>query len=167
MDLETFKKQYLSFHPKLFRIAYTLLNNKDDAEDILQEVYIKLWNSRNSLTTIQHSEAYSITLLKNLCLDFLRTPYRQKPSTDLEMIESVTTLQQDNVLEQRNEVQIVKQLIERLPINQRTVLKLHSIEACSMNEIEEIMGLSAVNIRVLLSRGRKVIKEQFLKIQGK
>ena len=163
MDAEAFKKQYLSFHPKLFRIAYALVNNKDDAEDIVQEAYIKLWNDRNRLKEILNAEAYSITLVKNLCLDFLRTPYKQRPCSDLETIEASTKQLLEKDLEHKNEVQIVKQLIERLPVNQRTVLKLHSIDECSINEIEKIMGLTAVNIRVLLSRARKVVREQFIK----
>lgn len=74
MDVDVFKQRFLPFHPKLYRIAYALLDNKADAEDILQDAYCKLWNKRDELGDIQNPEAFSITLVKNLCLDFLRSP---------------------------------------------------------------------------------------------
>ena len=74
MDVDVFKQRFLLFHPKLYRIAYALLDNKADAEDILQDAYCKLWNKRDELGDIQNPEAFSITLVKNLCLDFLRSP---------------------------------------------------------------------------------------------
>lgn len=74
MDVENFKRLFLPLHPKLFRIAYALVENKADAEDILQDAYYKLWSRRNELTDIQNPEAFCVTLVKNLCLDFLRSP---------------------------------------------------------------------------------------------
>ena len=74
MDVDVFKQRFLPFHPKLYRIAYALLDNKADAEDILQDAYCKLWNKRDELGDIQNPEAFSITLVKILCLDFLRSP---------------------------------------------------------------------------------------------
>ena len=66
MDVDVFKQRFLPFHPKLYRIAYALLDNKADAEDILQDAYCKLWNKRDELGDIQNPEAFSITLVKNL-----------------------------------------------------------------------------------------------------
>ena len=123
MDVENFKRLFLPLHPKLFRIAYALVENKADAEDILQDAYYKLWSRRNELTDIQNPEE----------------------------------------LERQDKVQQIRHLIDRLPENQRQVLRLRGIEDCSMDEIEQITGLSAVNIRVLLSRARKIIREQLEK----
>lgn len=64
MDVDVFKQRFLPFHPKLYRIAYALLDNKADAEDILQDAYCKLWNKRDELGDIQNPEAFSITLVK-------------------------------------------------------------------------------------------------------
>lgn len=54
MDVDVFKQRFLPFHPKLYRIAYALLDNKADAEDILQDAYCKLWNKRDELGDIQN-----------------------------------------------------------------------------------------------------------------
>ena len=64
MDAESFKRKFLSFHPKLFRIAYALVENKADAEDILQDAYFKLWNKRDDLPDIANPEAFCVTLVK-------------------------------------------------------------------------------------------------------
>ena len=53
MDVDVFKQRFLPFHPKLYRIAYALLDNKADAEDILQDAYCKLWNKRDELGDIR------------------------------------------------------------------------------------------------------------------
>ena len=165
MDAENFKRKFLSFHPKLIRIAYALVENKADAEDILQDAYFKLWNKRDELPDIENPEAFCVTLVKNLSLDFLRSPRANRRE---EEIESVFTLATDSSpekeLETKDKEQQIRQLINRLPENQRQVLRLRGIDDCSMDEIEQITGLNAVNVRVLLSRARKVIREQFEKL---
>ena len=106
-----------------------------------------------------------MTLVKNLSLDFLRSPRANRRE---EEIESVFTLATDSSpekeLETKDKEQQIRQLINRLPENQRQVLRLRGIDDCSMDEIEQITGLNAVNVRVLLSRARKVIREQFEKL---
>ena len=97
--------------------------------------------------------------------DFLRSPRANRRE---EEIESVFTLATDSSpekeLETKDKEQQIRQLINRLPENQRQVLRLRGIDDCSMDEIEQITGLNAVNVRVLLSRARKVIREQFEKL---
>ena len=164
MDAESFKRKFLSFHPKLFRIAYALVENKSDAEDILQDAYYKLWSRREELTDVQNPEAFCVTLVKNLCIDFLRSPRVGRHNEEVtEVVAFSPDSSPDEKLEMKDKVQQVRHLVSRLPENQRQVLRLRGIEDCSMDEIEQITGLSAVNIRVLLSRARKIIREQFEK----
>ena len=73
MEIEAFKAKFLPFHPKLYRIAYALVNQKEEAEDLLQETYIRLWNKRDELEAINAPEAFAITILKHLCLDYLKS----------------------------------------------------------------------------------------------
>ena len=165
MDVESFKRLFLPLHPKLFRIAYALVENKADAEDILQDAYFKLWNKRDDLPDITNPEAFCVTLVKNLCLDFLRSPRATRREEEIgEVITLATDASPEKELETKDKEQKIRQLIDRLPENQRQVIRLRGIDDCSMDEIEQITGLNAVNIRVLLSRARKVIREQFDKI---
>ena len=164
-DAGHFKRTYLSFHPKLFRIAYALVENRADAEDILQDAYYKLWNKRDELPDIENPEAFCVTLVKNLCLDFLRSPRANRWEEEIEeAITQATASSPEKELETKDKEQQIRRLIERLPDNMRQIIKLKGIDDCSTDEIEQITGLSAVNIRVLLSRARKVIREQFEKL---
>ena len=157
MDVDVFKQRFLPFHPKLYRIAYALLDNKADAEDILQDAYCKLWNKRDELGDIQNPEAFSITLVKNLCLDFLRSPKA------LETVLLTTDSSPEKELEEKEDIRHIQELIEQLPENQRQVIRLRGIEDCSYEDIEQITGLSSSNIRTLLSRARKLIREKLEK----
>jgi RNA polymerase sigma factor, sigma-70 family len=165
MDADSFKRLFLPLHPKLFRIAYALVESKADAEDILQDAYCKLWNRRDELAGIQSPEAFCVTLVKNLCLDFLRSAHANRHDEEItEAIPLSTDSSPEKELETQDKIRQVRRLINKLPQNQRQVLKLRGINDCSLDEIEQITGLSAVNIRVLLSRARKIIREQFEKL---
>ena len=163
MDVEIFKKRFLPFHPKLYRIAYALVENQADAEDILQEAYCKLWNKRDELAGILNPEAFSVTLVKNLCLDFLRSPRARhnEGEESLEKIVLATDSSPEKEQEEKDDIRYVHKLIELLPNNQRQVLRLYSMENYSYEEIEQLTGLSTANIRTLLFRASKFIREKF------
>ena len=162
MDVDSFKRLFLPLHPKLFRIAYALVENKADAEDILQDAYYKLWSRREELANVLNPEAFCVTLVKNLCLDYLRSPRANRHDEDVaEAVTLSTDSSPDKEREMQDKVEHIRHLISRLPENQRQVIRLRGIDDCSMDEIEQITGLNAVNIRVLLSRARKIIREQF------
>jgi RNA polymerase sigma-70 factor (ECF subfamily) len=158
MTAESFKQQFLPLHPKLYRMAYVLTGNSRDAEDILQDVYLKLWSRRNELGGINNPEAFCVTLLKNLCCDFFRSA---KPHEQVENLPLPAGDSPEAELIARDDVRLVRLLIEQLPAKQRQVLQLHGIKNCTLEEIEQITGFSAVNVRVLLSRARKFIREQY------
>ncbi|MDR0795026.1 MAG: RNA polymerase sigma factor, partial [Tannerella sp.] len=87
MTAEEFKKEYYIIHPKLYRIAFALLNNASDAEDILQDTYLKLWGMRAELSKVLQPEAFSVRLIKNLCLDFLRSPKNRQDDEPAEFLQ--------------------------------------------------------------------------------
>jgi RNA polymerase sigma-70 factor (ECF subfamily) len=166
VDANCFKQQFLPFHPKLYRIALALVGNKDDAEDLLQEAYCKLWNKRAELKTVSNAEAFSVTLVKNICIDFLRSPQANRYEEPIENVQVACRISPEKNMEEADELEIVRQLIERLPENQKQVIKLRGLSDCSLEEIEEITNFSATNVRTLLSRARKTIKEQYVKIES-
>ena len=165
MEVDSFKRLFLPLHPKLFRIAYALVGNKAEAEDILQDAYYKLWSRRDELAGVQNPEAFCVTLVKNLCLDYLRSARANRHDEDVtEAITLSTDSSPEQELDTQDKVKQIRRLIDHLPDNQRQVMKLKGIDDCSMEEIEQITGLTAVNVRVLLSRARKIIREQFDKL---
>ncbi|MDR1160762.1 MAG: RNA polymerase sigma factor [Tannerellaceae bacterium] len=166
MDAESFKRQFLPCHPRLYRIAYALTGNSMDAEDVLQDAYCKLWNKREELGQINNTEAFCITLVKNLCFDLLRSPGKNMQEEAIEHLPLSTGISPETEAIGQDEAKQIQRLIDKLPEKQRQVIRLRGINDCSLEEIEMITGLSAVNVRVLLSRARKVVKEQYLKIKN-
>lgn len=156
-----FKQQFLPYHRKLYRTAFRLTENPQEAEDMVQEAYLKLWNKRDELAGVLNTEAYCVTLVKNLCYDALR---RSRPDEDGHAPEELNLPTDTNIareVEQRDEVNQVRRLIGRLPEQQKRVILLRDVNDCSFEEIEQATGLNAINIRVLLSRARKKIREQY------
>lgn len=167
MKADDFKRKFLPLHPKLYRVALALVGNKDDAEDILQETYGKLWQKRDCLEQLENPEAYCVTLIKNLCLDFLRRAQnKQTTDEDAGMLADmeITGQTPDRILEDKEKIMQVRHIINRLSPNQKQVIRLQGIAGCSIEEIENLTGLSNGNIRVLLSRARKQIQEQINKL---
>lgn len=166
MDAANFKQQFLPCHQKLYRAALRLMGNTRDAEDMVQEAYLKLWNKRDELSNILNTEAYCITLIKNLCYDALR---RIQPDEDGRPPEELSLPTDTNIareVEQRDEVNQVRRLIGQLPEQQKRVILLRDVNDYSFEEIEQATGLNAINIRVLLSRARKKIREQYNEIMN-
>lgn len=160
MDAITFKEKYIPYHQKLYRVAYRLLEDACDAEDVVQEAYIKLWNKRDELIRVENSEAYCVILLRNLCLDFLRAKKKHLFQSTEETVISDNLVFSDEI-ETIDEIKHIETIINLLPEQQRKIIKLRHFDDYSNEEIEEIMGLTSVNVRVLMSRARKKIKELF------
>ena len=166
MDAEEFKRRFLPLHIRLYRTAFRLMGNAMDAEDMVQEAYLKLWERRDALEHVANLETYSTSLIRNLCIDVFR---RKRPEEDRPPPEEFPLTDNEDAataLERQDEAEQLTSLINRLPEGQRTVMTLHDVEGCSYEEIEEATGFTAVNIRVMLSRARKKIREQFERIRN-
>lgn len=163
MDTETFKKVFLPYHQKLYRVAYRIVQNTANAEDIVQDTYIKLWNKRDEMNGIDNPEAFAVIILRNTCLDYLRkTKNDYHTSYEADIPESVSLPAQ---IELQDDAKYVKHLINKLPDQQRQVIMLKHWDGYSDEEIEGMTGLSPGNVRTILSRARKTIKEQYCKIE--
>lgn len=161
MEANEFKALFLPHHAKLYRTAYALLRNTQDAEDIVQEAYLKLWNKRDELGIAANTEAYCVMLTRNLCLDLLRNARYRTDDTPADTLTLRADDDTERELEERDEAGQLKRLIGRLPEVQQKVVWLRDVNGCSMEEIEQATGLSAVNIRATLCKARKRIREQF------
>jgi RNA polymerase sigma-70 factor (ECF subfamily) len=156
MDAETFKQQYLPHHAKLYRIAFRLLGNRNDAEDIVQEAYIKLWQKRDDLKDVLNTESFAVTVLKNLCLDFLR---QHRPESG--QVPDILPEGEDSLMEQienRDRLALVERIVAQLPEQQKRLVQLKHWEGLPDREIEAMTGLKRGNIKVILSRARKNIR---------
>jgi RNA polymerase sigma-70 factor (ECF subfamily) len=161
MDAEIFKKVFLPYHKKLYRIAYRFLENQADAEDMVQETYIKLWQTREELESLINPESFAVTLLKNNCLDFLR-----KVKPDFSRIQEVNIPEMDSLagqIENRDQLEHIQIIMSQLPVQQKQIIQLKIWDNLPDEEIEKQTGLKKGNIKVIVSRARKTIKELYQK----
>ena len=161
MTGDQFKKMILPISAKLFRIASVMLSDEDDAKDTLQDLYSKLWEQRDKLNEIKNPEAYGVTMIKNLCINKLKMNNRYEilDVMDQEYQLPLFETPEDHLIMKEN-IRKVYQEIDHLPVIQKQVLHLKQFRKCSFEEISEITGLSEGNVRVILSRARKTLKEK-------
>lgn len=164
MPASLFKQLLLPLYPRLQRVALRMLGNVEDAEDMVQEVYMKLWGRREELPDVQNMEAYCVALTKNMCIDRLRLAEVDRVDVDDVPLSLAAADDVASQLERQDAVEQVKLIIETLPEKQQQVITLRDIRDCTFEEIEEQTGLTAVNVRALLSRARKTIRERFKRV---
>ena len=164
MPASLFKQLLLPLYPRLQRVALRMLGNVEDAEDMVQEVYMKLWGKREELPDVQNMEAYCVALTKNMCIDRLRLAEVDRVDVDDVPLSLAAADDVASQLESQDAVEQVKLIIETLPEKQQQVITLRDIRDCTFEEIEEQTGLTAVNVRALLSRARKTIRERFKRV---
>ena len=160
MQASEFKQLFLPCHRKLFSVAYRLMGNAQAAEDMVQETFLKLWMQRDKIERVDNPEAYSITVLRRLFYDRMRTGHLQEVDKDVGSLQVISSQNISRQLEVADEYQRVRQLISHLPEPQGRIMLMRDVEDRSFEEISIETGLTEVNIRSILSRARKKIREQ-------
>lgn len=160
MQASDFKQLFIPCHRKLFSVAYRLMSNAQAAEDMVQETFLKLWMQRDKMEKVDNPEAYSITVLRRIFYDKMRAGHLQEVDKDVGSLQVSSSQNISKQLEEADEYQRVRQLINHLPEPQARIMLMRDIEDRSFDEISTETGLTEVNIRSILSRARKKIREQ-------
>lgn len=158
-----FRTDILPLKDKLFRFALRITMQREEAEDIVQEVMIKLWNNRNSWDTIDNIESYAITICRNLSLDHLRR--RSNNIVPLDDVESSATklvsviANPEQQLHEKEKIQQINAIINQLPEKQRSCMQLRDFEGKSYKEIADIMQITEDQVKINIFRARNFIKK--------
>lgn len=152
----------MPLHRRLFAYALSILENESDAADCIQESLTKLWEQRERLEKISNVEAYALVTVKNLALN-MATRQRNVTSSlpDLPPDRPEPTPGPAEALESRERMMAMAEMIRTLPENQRRVILLSAVSGLSNSEIREATGMTDDNVRVLLSRGRRKLRDLF------
>ncbi len=167
MDLDAFQNRVLPAKNKLFRFALRFLGNEEEAKDIVQEVFIRVWNSRDQMEEVQNWEAWCMRITKNLSLDRIRT-LAKKQTQPIEKSYQVRheALTPHESTEIGESMQKITQMIASLPEKQRQVIHLRDVEGYSYQEICEILELDMNQVKVNLFRARNSVRERMTKIDA-
>lgn len=159
----SFQHDILPLKNELYRLALRITLSREEAEDVVQETMIKVWNNRERWNDIDSIEAYCLTICRNLALDALRKKENLHESIDEKMMQSpnfATHNLQDRIIQQER-VQIVRKLVDALPEKQRSCMQLRDFEGKSYKEIATILNISEEQVKINIFRARQAIKQRF------
>lgn len=164
MESKEFKSSLIvPLKDKLYRFARQITQHDGEAQDIVQEVFIRLWERRSVLKQYKNVEALAMVIAKNLSLDFLKT----SRSKTIELGEaggySVDSRTPEFYAEMKDTTETVTNIINTLPQQQKMVIHLRDVEEMEVEEIAEITRMNVNSIRVNLSRARKTVRAALLK----
>lgn len=166
MKEQRFRTDVLPLKNELFRLALRITLNPAEAEDVVQETMIRVWNRRDQWDDIESMEAFCLTVCRNLALDHQRLKANQHASLDDEedAIEArhPTTDTPEQEAERHDQLEQVRRLMDSLPEKQRSCMQLRDIEGHSYREIASIMGISEQQVKVNIFRARQAIKQKFI-----
>jgi len=159
MTAEAFKKNILPLNRKLLGFANHFMKDMDDAKDIVQEIYIKLWNMRNELYKYKSVEALAMRMTRNLCLDKIKLNKTVPLKGNIKEEKDNTYIDKEQHEELNIAVKRVKKAINLLNKPQKSIMQLRDIEGYDYEEIAQILNMNVNTVRVSLSRARKRIRE--------
>lgn len=160
----SFRNDVLPLKDALYRLALRITLSHEEAQDIVQDTLIKVWDKRESWNEIESIEAFSITICRNLALDRIKKhdnlndslEERQTESPDTSSTPFEDTLQQDRI-------ELVRNLVNALPEKQRSCMQLRDFEGKPYKEIAKILDISEEQVKVNIFRARQTVKERFQK----
>lgn len=162
----SFRDDVLPLKDKIFRLALRITLSRAEAEDIVQDVLIKVWNRRDDLAEVDSIEAYSLTVCRNLSLDRLQRKENNNVNLDDAPPTEADDAPPDLQMIRNERIDNIKRLIERLPIPQRAAMQLRDMEGKTYKEISAITGQTEEQVKVNIFRARQYIRKQIEKIEN-
>ncbi len=158
MNYQDIMNIVLPYKNKLYRFALRLVNNTHDAEEIVQDLLIKIWKKKDHFLTLDNQEAWCMTVTRNLAYDKLRARKKghQELETQYDLKDRMVT--PDVQLEQKDTLRRVRLVIEKMPDELKTVIQLRDIEGYTYKEISEITNWSLSKVKVYIHRARKALQ---------
>lgn len=164
MQENSFRNRVLPLKDKLFRLALRITLNQEEAEDIVQDAMVRVWEKREEWSNIDSIEAYCMTIVKNLAIDKNDKMESKNQSLTPEMEGIEETMGPYKQLEESERLQLIHRLINQLPERERVIIQLRDIEGKNYKEIASILQLTDDQVKINLFRARQKIKEKFLAI---
>ena len=166
MTLEDFKNEILPLKQRLYRYALSLVYREELAKDIVQEVFLKVWEKRDQMHTIRNREAWCIRCTRNLAIDKLKAHNNRTEELDKIISRQGSQSHPDTMVETEDLLESTKMLLQGLPEKQREIFRMKELMGYSNQEIEKFLGLDAIQVKVNLFRARKKIRSSLNKLMN-
>lgn len=164
MQKISFRNDILLLKDKLFRLALCITRNREEAEDIVQDTMLRVWNRREEWNVWETVEGFCLTICRNLAIDRSQKMDARHVELTPEVTELPDMAAPDKLMERDERLGLLHRLIAELPEKQRTILQLRDVEGKSYKEIAEILQLTEEVVKVNLFRARQRIKLKYNEI---
>ncbi len=153
MNPQAFQEKYLPLMPRLYRTAFAILGNAPDAEDAVQEVYLRLWEQADRVEKMEKPELFFMVTLRHLCITMLRQRHE-----DLTLEEVQDEMPPAEEPQSSRLHTLLHGAVSALTPKARRIITLRHIGDYSIGHIAELTGETEVNIRAILSRTRRRLR---------
>lgn len=159
-----FRDDILPLKDKLFRLALRITIDSAEAEDIVQETMMRVWNKREEWSGFESIEAYCMVVARNLAIDRSQKKETQNVTLTPELEATSATVDPFEALWSEERLQIIHTLINELPEKQRVIMQLRDIEGESYKNIANVLGLTEEQVKVNLFRARQKVRFKYTQI---
>ena len=158
----SFQTDILPLKNEIFRMALRITQNREEAEDVVQETMIKVWNRREQWDQLESIEAFCLTICRNVSLDKLRRMDNQVQSldNDIDPTDLNHASNPEQVAISHDRSRMVRQFINELPERQRTCMQLRDIEGKSYHDIGIILDMPEQQVKINIFRARQAVKKK-------
>jgi len=156
---------------KVFNIAYKFTGKHDEAEDLTQDVFLKIFKSLDTFDRRANFQTWLVSVSRNLCIDHYRSVRKERETIDREIDASeLSPASPDRgpfaALEQRDRVVLLRQALSALPETLRTAVVLRDLQELSYQEIADRLELPEGTVKSRINRGRAELARQVQKLRG-
>ncbi len=166
MSLQTFTNEVLPLKDKLYRFSLRIVKDSQEAEDIVQDIMVKVWDKREDWTNWSSIEAMCMTMTRNLSID--RTRSKHKKLTEIpegfDFVEGSASPEQQAT--SRDMLNHIGKIIDKLPEKQKSIIQLREIEGYTYQEISDLLDVPINQVKVSVHRARIFLKKELLKSSG-
>jgi RNA polymerase sigma-70 factor (ECF subfamily) len=163
-EVEAFDLLYYRYSGKLYKFCYKYLRSREDSEEMIQSVFMRIWENRSNLDTELSFKSYIFTIAYNdICKFFRKQSHHKKYIEEAIYENDLITNQTENKVENKLLIEQVERIIERMPERQKTVFLKSRMHGKSSKEIAEELGISSGTVDNYISGSLKFIRENLQK----
>jgi len=159
------------YRRKVFNVAYKFVGRHDEAEDLTQDIFLKIFKSLKTFDSRANFQTWLISVSRNLCIDHYRSVRKERETIDRdvdasELMPVSKTQGQMAMMEQRDRVELLREAMSTLPTTLRTAVLMRDIQELSYHEIAEKLRLPEGTVKSRINRGRNELARQIRKLRG-